>query len=250
MNTYTDFCSTSGIIDGKILKLSDFDRVFIATFTKTEKEKNHRNPDRALVRYQFLEGLVRLADQKYANNGITEGYANSLKMLMDQSVVPMISKFNHHKWRVERYWNEEVDTIYKSYLPVFRGIYKKYSGERTLPGQKNFMCLEEFNKLMVDGELFTEHYGDRDAILAFSLAMMTQVDELYSDRIYQMNFVEFLEALARATEKIAPPPYNPQANPAASFRDSTNSKVDLNLSRHEANAAAKLEVSYNYSNIV
>jgi hypothetical protein len=31
--------------------------------------------------------------------------------------------------------------------------------------------------------------------------MMLQIDELESDRIFQMTFVEFLEAIARISEK-------------------------------------------------
>jgi len=207
LNTYTDFCSSSGIIDGKVLKLSDFDRIFIATYTKSDKEKNHRNPDRALVRYQFLEGLLRIAEQKYLGSGQVSTYADAMNMLMDESVKPFIAKFNHHQFRPDRYWNEEVDTVYKSYLPIIRGIYKKYSGQKTLPGQKKFMCLEEFNRMMSDGGLYSDNCGERDATIAFSLGMMTQLDELNSDRIYQMQFFEFLEALARVAEKISAHPY-------------------------------------------
>lgn len=211
LNTYTEFCNSCGIIDGKILKLSDFDRIFIATYTRTDKDKNPRNPDRALVRYQFLEGLVRISEQKYLNTGTVSTYADAMRMLMSESVTPFINKFNHHQWRVDRYWKEEVDTVYKSYLPVVRGIYKKYSGQKTLPGQKKFMCLEEFNKLVSEAGMLTDNCGERDATLAFNLSMMNQVDELNSDRVYQMQFVEFLEALARITEKYSPLPYGFEA---------------------------------------
>lgn len=34
--------------------------------------------------------------------------------------------------------------------------------------------------------------------------MMTKVDELESDRIFQMSYIEFLEALARVAEKLSP----------------------------------------------
>lgn len=207
LNTYTDFCNTCGIIDGKILKLSDFDRIFIATYTKSDKEKNHRNPDRALVRYQFLEGLLRIAEQKYLNSGLAQNYGEAMTMLMEESVKPYVSKFNHHQWRPDSYWNEKVDTVYKSYLPIMRGIFKKYSGLKTMPGHKKFMCLEEFTRLMTDAQAFSDNFGERDATVAFSLGMMSQSDELNSDRIYQMQFVEFLEAFARITEKVSPPPY-------------------------------------------
>lgn len=207
LNTYTEFCLTAGIIDGKLMKLSDFDRVFIATYTRTDKERNPRNPDRALVRYQFLEGLVRLSDQKYISNGLATTIPEALKMLLEENVKPYITKFDHQKWRVERYWNEDVDCVVKSYMPIFKGCYKKYSGLRTLPGQRKFMCLEEFNRLLTDMGLFNDNLGERDATLLFSLGMMTQLDELGSDRIYQMQFVEFLEAFARAVDKFSAAPF-------------------------------------------
>ena len=207
LNTYTEFCLTAGIIDGKYMKLSDFDRVFIGTYTRTDKERNHRNPDRALVRYQFLEGLVRMADQKFIGNGLAPNFPEAIKMLMNENVKPCISKFDHQKWRVERYWNEEVDAVIKSFMPVFRGAYKKYSGMKTLPGQRKFMCLEEFYRIVNDMGLLNDNCGERDATLFYSLAMMTQVDELESDRIYQMQFVEFLEAFSRIADKFSAAPW-------------------------------------------
>jgi len=207
LNTYTDFCSSAGIIDGKILKLSDFDRIFIATYTRTEKERNPRNPDRALVRYQFMEGLVRIADQKYIGSGMASTYSEALKLLLQEHVVPYISKFDHQKWRIERYWNEAVDAVVKSYLPILKGVYKKYSGLKTLPGQRKFMSLEEFHRLLNDTGSFNDNCGDRDATLSFNIAMMTQIDELENDRIFQMQFIEFVEALGRIADKYSPAPY-------------------------------------------
>lgn len=207
LNTYTEFCSTAGIIDGKLVKLSDFDRIFIATYTRTEKDRNPRNPDRALVRYQFLEGLIRIADHKYINSGLANNSPSAVTLLLEENIKPFISKFDHHKWRLERYWNEQVDTVIKSYMPILKSIYKKYSGLKTLPGQKKFMSLEEFQRLMNEIEIFNDNCGDRDALLSFNLAMMTQVDELESDRIYQMQFIEFIEAFARIADKYSSAPY-------------------------------------------
>lgn len=54
--------------------------------------------------------------------------------------------------------------------------------------------------------LLDENFAERDIQLAFNLSMMTQVDELNQDRIFQMSFVEFLEAVARVAEKYSPQP--------------------------------------------
>lgn len=47
---------------------------------------------------------------------------------------------------------------------------------------------------------------DRDINVSFTMAMMTQIDELNNDRHIQMNFVEFLEAFSRIAEKFSPIP--------------------------------------------
>lgn len=207
LNTFTEFGLSAGIIDGKLMKLSDFDRIFIATYTRTDKERNPRNPDRAVVRYQFMEGLVRMCDQKYLGNGVANSFTEAMKLLLDESVRPFVSKFDHSKWRNDRLWNEEADCVIKSYYPILFGAYKKYSGQKTKPGQKKFTSLEEFNRLMGDMQLLNDNFGERDSTLYFSLAMMTQVDELESDRIYQMQLTEFIEAVSRAADKFAAAPF-------------------------------------------
>jgi len=207
LNTFTEFGLSANIIDGKLMKLSDFDRIFIATYTRTDKERNPRNPDRAVVRYQFMEGLVRMCDQKYLGNGVVSTFTEAMKLLLDESVRPFVMKFDHSKWRGDRFWNEEVDCIVKSYYPIFKGAYKKYSGQKTLPGQKKFTSLEEFNRLMSDMQILNDNFGERDSTLYFSLAMMTQVDELESDRVFQMQLPEFIEAFARAADKFSAAPY-------------------------------------------
>ena len=65
------------------------------------------------------------------------------------------------------------------------------------PGQKPFMSLEEFQKLCADANLISENFAARDCDLFFNLSMMTQIDELTKDRHFQMQFVEFMEAIAR-----------------------------------------------------
>ena len=58
-------------------------------------------------------------------------------------------------------------------MPVLENIFKRYSGKKTLPGKKKFMCLEEFYTLCNTGNLFDDNFVDREAAVAFNLAMMT-----------------------------------------------------------------------------
>ena len=67
---FTDFLNSAGIIDGKTLKLSDVDIKFIATLSSSEYKNNPRNPERGLIRCQLMEGLVRIAEEKYMKNQV------------------------------------------------------------------------------------------------------------------------------------------------------------------------------------
>eukprot|EP01017_Pseudomicrothorax_dubius_P048326 TRINITY_DN8770_c0_g2_i1.p1 TRINITY_DN8770_c0_g2~~TRINITY_DN8770_c0_g2_i1.p1 ORF type:complete len:229 (-),score=33.00 TRINITY_DN8770_c0_g2_i1:93-779(-) len=105
-------------------------------------------------------------------------------------------------WRNTRYWTEEVDTLYKTYMPLLTATYRKYSiAKTTAPRHVN---LDLFRNLVSDiGLLEDESIVDRDLPIIFNLAMMTQVDEVNSSSHLEMSFVEFLELLARLAEKIS-----------------------------------------------
>jgi len=205
-NMFTDLLTKCKMFDEVNLGLKDADLKFITTVTKTDPAlmKNPRNPERMLVRYQFLEIWVRLADQKFLTSGIAANFPEAVEKVLNEHLIPYINTMDQYflpqKWREERYWNEDVDTVYKSYLPIAQSLYKKYSGMKTKPGMKKFACIEELQKLAVDAGILNDNLVDRDIVICFNLSMMTQVDELNSDRIFQMVFVEFLEALARIAD--------------------------------------------------
>ena len=89
------------------------------------------------------------------------------------------------------------------------------------------MCLEEINDLCKIANLYTENFVERDAFLAFNLSMMTQVDELNQDRVFQMQFIEFLECVARISEKQAPQPLI--TNDPLSYEQRFSLKLHLKL---------------------
>lgn len=48
------------------------------------------------------------------------------------------------------------------------------------------MCLEEFTALCKAANLYSENFVERDIQLAFNMGMMTQYDEIDSERIFKM----------------------------------------------------------------
>ena len=91
-------------------------------------------------------------------------------------------------------------------MPVLDYLYKKYSGKKTLPGKKKFMCLEEFYTLCSQANLLDFNLVDREVAQAFGLSMMTQKDELFDRKIFEMNIYEFFEALGRVAEEYSAVP--------------------------------------------
>ena len=59
------------LVDYKTLKLSDVDLEFITTKASGQQQFRERtNPERQLIRFQFLEIFVRLAVSKYYKSNI------------------------------------------------------------------------------------------------------------------------------------------------------------------------------------
>jgi hypothetical protein len=171
-----------------------------------EVKNNPRNPANSLVRYQFLEIIVRLALDKYLRKKIVASPTEAVTQLLNQDMWPTLSKYDSNKWRWERYICEEVDLVYKAHRAILDSIWTRFSIRLRKPGQKNFMCLEEFTDICTTSGLVNEYFVAREIDVCYNLAMMTQVDELNNDRFREMVFVEFLEALGRACEgaSIAP----------------------------------------------
>ena len=67
LNVYTELLRENlGLVDGETLKLNEIDMLFIVV---NSIRKGEYNPANGLVRYQFLEILMRIAFKKFLSNG-------------------------------------------------------------------------------------------------------------------------------------------------------------------------------------
>ena len=141
-NAFNEIVNATNICDSKRLKLADIDFEFIVT--KAGNKKKALNPERWLIRYQFMEVFVRLALHMYYKPKIVKTQSESIVKLMDESIMPFFSKFDCHKWRIENLWNLECEEVLQRHIGVLQRIYNKYSGSYTLPGRPKFMSIDEF----------------------------------------------------------------------------------------------------------
>ena len=90
-----EFSNSCGLVDNKHVKKDTVNRMFI-TANYSDKEENDQNPLTALVRYEFIEYLVRMAKFKYkdsvAPNGV-QTVTEAFQQLMDQLMLPY---YNNH----------------------------------------------------------------------------------------------------------------------------------------------------------
>jgi hypothetical protein len=89
-NVFTEIISNCpGLLDSKNMKLADLDIEFTSTNASSDKSK--QNPDRQLVRFQFLEIFIRLALQKYYKTNICPNPIEAIKKLMKTHVLPFLN---------------------------------------------------------------------------------------------------------------------------------------------------------------
>ena len=78
------------MVDEKTLKIADLDLEFIAT--KASGLQHKRNPERALIRHNWLEIFVRLCQTKYVKRGAggpnIKSWHNCLTLMLEENVLP------------------------------------------------------------------------------------------------------------------------------------------------------------------
>ena len=197
-NSFTEIAAKCGLI-GPGFGLSDLDLVFKNTLF-SEVKNNPLVPGVSLVRFQFLEMLVRVALDKYLRNKVVPGPVQAVEKLLNE-MSPVLDAYDSNVWRWDVYLCEEVDMVYKAYRQILDAVYQRFSVRKSKPGQPKFMCQEEFMDLCNQAGLVSDLLVARDVGACFCLAQMTEIDEVTSTKHTEMSFVEFLEALARACEK-------------------------------------------------
>lgn len=87
-------------------------------------------------------------------------------------------------------------------LVTLKAVYKNFSGKNALPGAAKFMSMDEF-KFFIEGMyIYSDFFTANQVNLYFNLAMMTQADELTSDKHMNMTFTEFVECITRVAERL------------------------------------------------
>jgi hypothetical protein len=132
--TYNDFVLYKlNIVDGTDIKLNASDLLFR---TINGRPKLGNNPALSLVRFEFMEVLLRLAILRYYDTQKVQTRVEAVKKLFDAHMLKMQNQPNSQLWREERYWNEECDNIYKANWSLVEHLYINMGGHARKPSEK------------------------------------------------------------------------------------------------------------------
>ena len=209
-NNLTEFIShCPGMCDVKY----DINNIYLTQKTvcgnlldKEERKKNNKNLSDNVVRHQFMNLLVKSAKDKYVTVlKTTKDVLAATKLAFEKHYDPAIKGFEYHKWRKERYYNEQVDNFLKAFLPILDGVFLSVSRQKGPRKKDVWMVLDEFNNF-VQSIVDINEFPIRDNPYVFNQSINLQVNEIYTDKHINMFLPEFLEALCRTVDKASPIP--------------------------------------------
>uniref|UniRef100_A0A0G4FCU0 Uncharacterized protein n=1 Tax=Chromera velia CCMP2878 TaxID=1169474 RepID=A0A0G4FCU0_9ALVE len=125
-------------IVGDDLKQSKADSVFLSamnspglTGSRGEVIDTTLMAKGCLVRFQFLEAIIRLAEEKYLKGGPADSLRRAVEMLLQVNILPRAEVL--HKefiWKQSVFYTKEVDAIFRKHMRTLHTVFMEY-GEQT-----------------------------------------------------------------------------------------------------------------------
>ncbi|CAG9334034.1 unnamed protein product [Blepharisma stoltei] len=198
INAFFDFLNQCGTFDS-YYSAADVGVNWNATLSSKIKNQTY-NPGNALIRYEFLEVLARVAYDKFFKSKLAKTVTEAVEKLLKNEFEPLMKNYMAGDgWR-KKLLTEECENIVKLYKPCLEQLFEKFSKKKTLPGQAPFVSIEEFRELCILGGFQTGSLMIRDFDVSYAYSMRPQIDEVYNKKHMEMNFAEFVEAIARVAD--------------------------------------------------
>ena len=137
--------------------------------------------------------------RKFHAPKIAATYSEAVDMLLSNHVLPLGQHDDARAFREKHLYFEEVDLVYRQYLPQIDALFDKFSGRFTLPGDEPWMSFQEYmDMVIVSGLTSEEGFSKTAARPCFVNAMMVVENELTTTAHKQMTRVEYYEAVSSA----------------------------------------------------
>jgi len=213
-NQWGTFCREVGIADQSSAYCCNgaLDAMFIATnFEEGEAmsmEEQDENDDNALMRFEWIEILIRAAIAKFIKcKRATADVSEAVIMLCDEhmSRLPPGAETDSNQFRRDRLYNEAVDVILRAHHPMLKALYKVYKAKDSAKWFQLEHWMAFLDSLQLVGT--RSGIGTTQAKLLFMWSQTGNVDELRRrQRVVSWTFIDFLEGLGRLAEALSLPP--------------------------------------------
>eukprot|EP00891_Asterochloris_glomerata_P005689 jgi/Astpho2/5689/fgenesh1_pg.00079_%23_100_t len=209
LNQFTSFLEDCKIADGdsQYVRRSDCDTIFIvANFQPNKNDPmNAINDEHALMRFEFIEAVSRLAIAKYGKAQETDDIVEAMSLLIQRNMLPNLPApaiTAPNAFRTERLYNEEVDLCFKKHLNLLKAIYSRFRLRPASGGLRyKTMRMDSWMALMESTKLFSLDFTPPQAQTCYMWARMSTVDELKDYTKHEaLSFVDFLEAIGRVAD--------------------------------------------------
>merc|ERR1712187_981706 len=153
--------------------------------------------EKVLARFQFLELLLRIADQRFKQSGEVHSMTEAIRRLLAQ-VEPLASaRLNDMDVFFTALHTDAVDDVYRKHLANLSALHQRFCGRR---GQasgpaRRFMAYSQFQDLVETIGAYDSEFQQRQCGVAFRMGMMTREDEYYDTRFQEMSLLEYFHAL-------------------------------------------------------
>jgi len=188
---YTQYCKRANLIDAD-LPLSTIDRLFIAS--NFEVEKTDDNPDKGLIRFEFLELLVRVAKVKLHQPGLVPTLAEAVEKVIAEHILPVAE---YHEWQGFRdhvLYTVEVNDVLHTNQAIIKRVYDSY-----LTTSKKFFTMADATDLFAAKSECA--MLPKDVMYCYGMSKMTVPLENGEIVKYdRLLFVEFLEMIGRVAD--------------------------------------------------
>eukprot|EP00903_Cladosiphon_okamuranus_P005365 g5358.t2 len=238
---------------GNFISVEEIGKIFVMVNFETDKRSAEAtvNEDRALMRFELLEALLRVAITIRDNEGQGE-IPPAVKMhtvLEEQLLVnlPQEAMEDSDTFRNECLYTEACDSVLQDHQKALSVAYQKYSMLNPVAGKPSF-GLEEWKTFTNDARLVGDRIhmlrmGLRDIKQPFYLARMMVSDEIKSrTKMTQLTFVDFLEALTRLAVAVPIPSDEDmrqvQVTDVIDYEASLSFSIETSSAQHDVVAGA------------
>lgn len=119
-----------------------------------------RNIISQLVRFEFVQALILLANAKYATSRICDSLAEALQKLLDENVarvgeVEARASYDPDIFRTHSLYNPDVEAALSPHLPFLQELYKAYNPTTAV---KRRMSCADFHRLMNDANFYDDTF--------------------------------------------------------------------------------------------